>query len=453
MAVTMAEITKLRNLTSAGLMDCKKALAETDGDIEAAVEILRKKGQAVAAKREDRQASEGCVIARNDGSFAAILALNCETDFVAKNEKFMDFVTGVAKTIIAANPADVETLCASEFDGTGRTVTETLNDLVLAIGENMKIRRFEVMDGVVSTYVHGGGSVGVMIGFDVADDAKAADPAFDEMGKNVAMQIAAMNPAYLDEASVPAEVIEHEQGILAAQMKEDPKMASKPEAVLAKIAAGKMGKYYKENCLVEQEFVRSDLFQGAVKGYIDDVAKKLGTEIKANGFIRMTRGEGIEKRQENFAEEIAKQISRAININVGKEIDEALAKGSANLANAALTKEVQFMKDAAHDLRNYGKYHINMPVWGLRPKIWILAMVAFIGISVASLHFNRRQYLNNTRLEKVEWLYRNYRSIMSEEYMNDYILPREKIMFGNNTHKQDSLRNVIIKQEQAQISE
>ncbi len=193
--------------------------------------------------------------------------------------------------------------------GTGRTVTETLNDLILAIGENMKIRRFEVMDGVVSTYVHGGGSVGVMIGFDVADDAKAADPAFDEMGKNVAMQIAAMNPAYLDEASVPAEVIEHEQGILAAQMKEDPKMASKPEAVLAKIAAGKMGKYYKENCLVEQEFVRSDLFQGAVKGYIDDVAKKLGTEIKANGFIRMTIGEGIEKRQENFAEEIAKQIN------------------------------------------------------------------------------------------------------------------------------------------------
>ncbi len=193
--------------------------------------------------------------------------------------------------------------------GTGRTVTETLNDLILAIGENMKIRRFEVMDGVVSTYVHGGGSVGVMIGFDVADDAKAADPAFDEMGKNVAMQIAAMNPAYLDEASVPAEVIEHEQGILAAQMKEDPKMASKPEAVLAKIAAGKMGKYYKENCLVEQEFVRSDLFQGAVKGYIDDVAKKLGTEIKANGFIRMTRGEGIEKRQENFAEEISKQIN------------------------------------------------------------------------------------------------------------------------------------------------
>lgn len=153
------------------------------------------------------------------------------------------------------------------------------------------------------------------------------------------------------------------------------------------------------------------------------------------------------------AGEIANQISPAINMKVGKEIDEALAKGSANLANTALTKEVQFLKEAAHDLRNYGKYHINMPVWGLRPKVWILAMVAFMVISVVSLHFNRRQYLNNTRLEKVEWLYRNYRSIMSEEYMNDYILPREKIMFGDNTHKQDSLRNVIIKQEQVQISE
>ena len=221
----------------------------------------------------------------------------------------MDFVTGVAKTILAVDPADVEALCAAEFDGTGRTVTETLNDLVLAIGENMKVRRFERMDGVVSTYIHGGGSVGVMIGFDVADESKAATAEFEAMGKNVAMQIAAMNPSYLDEASVPAEVVEHEQGILAAQMKEDPKMASKPEAVLAKIAAGKMGKYYKENCLVEQEFVRGDLFQGSVKGYIDSVAKELGTEIKATGFIRMMKGDGLEKREENFAEEIAKQIN------------------------------------------------------------------------------------------------------------------------------------------------
>ena len=153
------------------------------------------------------------------------------------------------------------------------------------------------------------------------------------------------------------------------------------------------------------------------------------------------------------AGEIANQISPAINIKVDKKIDEALAKGSVNLANAALTKEVQFLKNAADDLRNYGKYHINMPVWGLRPKVWILTMVAFMAISVVSLHFNRRQYLNNTRLEKVEWLYRNYRSIMSEEYMNNYIRPHEKIMFGDNTHQQDSLKSVIAKQEQAQISE
>ena len=221
----------------------------------------------------------------------------------------MSFVEGVAKTILATNPADVEVLKEEKFDGTDRTVTETLNDLVLSIGENMKVRRFERMDGVVSTYIHGGGSVGVMVGFDVADESKASAPEFDAMGKNVAMQIAAMSPAYLDEASVPAEVVEHEKSILAAQMKEDPKMASKPEAVLAKIAAGKMGKYYKENCLVDQEFVRSDLFQGSVKGYVDSVAKELGTEIKLNGFIRMMKGDGLEKREENFAEEIAKQIN------------------------------------------------------------------------------------------------------------------------------------------------
>ena len=209
----------------------------------------------------------------------------------------------------AAFTAAAEELAAAEYMGTGRTVTETLNDLILAIGENMKIRRFETMDGVVSTYVHAGGSVGVMVGFDVADEAKASTAEFKEMGKNVAMQVAAMSPAYLDEASVPQEVIDHEKGILASQMKEDPKMASKPEAVLAKIAEGKMGKYYKENCLVDQEFVRSDLFDGSVKGYVDSVAKALGTEIKINGFIRMTRGEGLEKRQENFAEEIAKQIN------------------------------------------------------------------------------------------------------------------------------------------------
>ncbi|MGN1420902.1 MAG: translation elongation factor Ts [Eubacterium sp.] len=311
MAFTAQDVKALREKTGVGMMECKKALVESDGDMDKAIDYLRERGLAAAQKKASRIAAEGVVLPYYDAQAkkGVVVEVNSETDFVAKNEKFMDFVTGVAKTIIATNPADVETLCATEFNGTGRTVTETLNDLVLSIGENMKVRRFEVMDGIVSTYIHGGGAVGVMIGFDVADESKAATEEFDAMGKNVAMQIAAMNPSYLDEASVPAEVVEHEKGILAAQMKEDPKMASKPEAVLAKIAAGKMGKYYKENCLVEQEFVRGDIFQGSVKGYIDSVAKALGTEIKATGFIRMMKGDGLEKREENFAEEIAKQIN------------------------------------------------------------------------------------------------------------------------------------------------
>ena len=311
MAFTAQDVKALREKTGVGMMECKKALVEADGDMDKAVDFLRERGLAAAAKKATRIAAEGVVLPYYDAEAkkGVVVEVNSETDFVAKNEKFMSFVEGVAKTILATNPADVEALKEEKFDGTDRTVTETLNDLVLSIGENMKVRRFERMDGIVSTYIHGGGSVGVMVGFDVADESKAATAEFDAMGKNVAMQIAAMSPAYLNEASVPAEVVEHEKTILAAQMKEDPKMASKPEAVLAKIAAGKMGKYYNENCLVDQEFVRSDLFQGDVKGYVASVAKELGTEIKLNGFIRMMKGDGLEKREENFAEEIAKQIN------------------------------------------------------------------------------------------------------------------------------------------------
>lgn len=311
MAFTAKDVKALREKTGVGMMECKKALVEADGDMDKAIDFLRERGLAAAQKKATRIAAEGVVLPYYDKSTkkGVVLEVNSETDFVAKNEKFMGFVEGVAKTILANDSDDVEVLKETKFDGTDRTVTETLNDLVLAIGENMKVRRFEKMEGIVSTYIHAGGSVGVMVGFDVADEAKADTAEFEAMGKNVAMQIAAMSPDYLDEASVPAEVIEHEQGILAAQMKEDPKMASKPEAVLAKIAAGKMGKYYKENCLVEQEFVRSDIFQGSVKGYVESVAKALGTEIKVNGFVRMMKGDGLEKREENFAEEIAKQIN------------------------------------------------------------------------------------------------------------------------------------------------
>lgn len=309
--ITAKDVKELREKTGVGMMECKKALVEADGDMDKAIDFLRERGLAAAQKKASRIAAEGVVYPYYDSAAkkGVVVEVNSETDFVAKNEKFMNFVEGVAKTVLATGAADVETLCNEKFDGTDRTVTETLNDLVLSIGENMKVRRFETMDGVVATYIHAGGAVGVMVGFDVSDEAKADDAEFVAMGKNVAMQIAAMSPAYLDQASVPADVVEHEKGILAAQMKEDPKMASKPEAVLVKIAEGKMGKYYKENCLVEQEFVRSDLFQGSVKGYVDSVAKALGCDIKINGFIRMMKGEGLEKREENFAEEIAKQIN------------------------------------------------------------------------------------------------------------------------------------------------
>lgn len=311
MTFTAQDVKALREKTGVGMMECKKALTEANGDMDKAVDYLRERGLAAAQKKATRIAAEGVVLSYADDAAkkGVVIEVNSETDFVAKNEKFVNFVTDCAKTIIETGVSTVEELNAAEYIGTGRTVTETLNDLILAIGENMKIRRFEVMEGNLATYVHAGGSVGVMVSFDVADEAKVATAEFKEMGKNVAMQIAAMSPAYLDEAAVPAEVIEHEKSILASQMKEDPKMASKPDAVLAKIAAGKMGKYYKENCLVDQEFVRSDLFQGDVKGYVNSVAKELGTEIKINGFIRMTRGEGLEKREENFAEEIAKQIN------------------------------------------------------------------------------------------------------------------------------------------------
>ena len=311
MTFTAQDVKALREKTGVGMMECKKALTEANGDMDKAVDYLRERGLAAAQKKATRIAAEGVVLSYADDAAkkGVVIEVNSETDFVAKNEKFVNFVTDCAKTIIKTGVSTVEELNAAEYMGTGRTVTETLNDLILAIGENMKIRRFEVMEGNLATYVHAGGSVGVMVSFDVADEAKVAMAEFKEMGKNVAMQIAAMSPAYLDEAAVPAEVIEHEKSILASQMKEDPKMASKPDAVLAKIAAGKMGKYYKENCLVDQEFVRSDLFQGDVKAYVNSVAKELGTEIKINGFIRMTRGEGLEKREVNFAEEIAKQIN------------------------------------------------------------------------------------------------------------------------------------------------
>lgn len=307
MAFTAKDVQLLREKTGVGMMDCKKALVETDGDIDKAVDVLREKGLASAAKKASRVAAEGVVAAYSDGKAGALVEINCETDFVAKGDKFVDLASKVVKTVVEQDPADVDALLKLTISGGSETVEEAVQEVFLALRENMKIRRFVRAAAPVATYIHMGGTVGVLVEFDT-DDATAAKPEFEAMGKNVAMQVAAMSPAYLDEASVPAEVLAKEKEILVAQMKEDPKMASKPEAVLKKIVDGKIGKYYTENCLLNQDFVRSDLFDGSVAGYVAKVAKELGADIKVKGFTRFAKGEGIEKKTENFAEEIANMV-------------------------------------------------------------------------------------------------------------------------------------------------
>jgi elongation factor Ts len=303
-AFTAKDVQALREKTGAGMMECKKALVEADGDMNKAIDVLRERGLAAATKKASRIAAEGVVLSYYDEAkkVGVLVEVNSETDFVAKNEKFKNLVLGVAKTIVSENPADVEALKASKFDGGDETVAEAFQEAVLSIGENMKIRRFERVEGVVATYIHAGGSVGVMVVFDT-DDATAAKEEFKLMGKDVAMQVAAMSPLYLDEASVPADVIEHEKEINLAQMKEDPKMAAKPAAVLDKIVVGKLGKYYKEVCLLDQEFVKDSEYD--VKGYVASVAKKLGADIKVKAFYRYAKGEGLQKREDDFAAEVA----------------------------------------------------------------------------------------------------------------------------------------------------
>ncbi len=302
MAFTAKDVQALREKTGCGMMDCKKALTECNGDMDAAVDFLREKGLASQAKKASRVAAEGTVCAISENGVGVVVELNAETDFVAGGDEFKDLALKVAKVIAAQNPADVDALLACKEGD--QTVEEMVQELFLKVRENIKIRRFVRYEGKVVTYVHAGGKIGVMVNFDGDVDAESAD--FITIGKNVAMQIAAMSPSYLDEASVPAEVIEKEKEILIAQMKEDPKMANKPEAVLGKIVDGKIGKYYKENCLVEQAFVMNgDITVGK---YIADTAKELGADIKLVSFVRMEKGEGIEKRVDDFAAEVASMI-------------------------------------------------------------------------------------------------------------------------------------------------
>ena len=304
MPFTAQDVKTLREMTECGMLDCKKALIETDGDMEKAVEFLREKDLASVAKKAGRIAAEGIVLAFTDEAKKASVAIevNSETDFVSKNEDFREFVKLAGQAVIDNNPADVEALLACVVDG--RTVNEHLQDRQLKIRENLKVRRFVRYEGDVATYVHGGGTIGVMVKFatDVADKE-----GFAEYGKDIAMQIAAANPTYICEHCVPAEVIDHEKEILMAQIDNDPKMASKPDAVKAKMVDGRIGKYYKENCLMNQEFVKDPDLD--IKGYTEKVAKELGGSIKIAEFVRLEKGEGIEKKQENFADEVAKQMA------------------------------------------------------------------------------------------------------------------------------------------------
>ena len=296
---SIAEIKDLMKATGVGMMDCKKALEEADGDTEKAVTILREKGLATQAKKSGRVAAEGIVTSVVEGNVGAVVEVNIETDFAANNDEFKAFVAAVAKTVIEKNPADVDALKATVISGGDKTVEETLQDLFIKIRENMVIRRFQRFEGTLVPYVHGGGSIGVMVKLDTD---LPADKVF-EVGKDCALQVAAMNPAYLDEASVPAAVLENEKTIIMAQMAEDPKMASKPEQVKAKIAEGKVGKYYSENCLLDQAFVKDDKM--TVKQYVANAAKALGGSIKVVDYVRFERGEGVEKKADNFAEEVA----------------------------------------------------------------------------------------------------------------------------------------------------
>lgn len=309
MNFTAKDVQALREKTGVGMMDCKKALQASDGDMDKAVDFLREKGLAAAMKKSARIAAEGAVLAYNDEEkkIGVVVEVNSETDFVAKNEVFQAFVLDIAKTIANENPADVDALLNVKLAGSDRTVQENLQDKVLAIGENIKIRRFVRHEGVVSTYVHMGGSVGVMVFFDT-DDATAANDAFKAMGKDVAMQIAAMSPLYLCRDEVPADVIEHEKSINLAQIKEDPKMANKPEKVIEGIINGKIAKFCKESCLLDQQFVKDGDIN--VAKFIDNTAKSIGASIKATGFVRYAKGEGLQKKEENYAEEIAKMTGK-----------------------------------------------------------------------------------------------------------------------------------------------
>ena len=305
MAFTATDVKNLREMTGVGMMDCKKALSATDGDMDKAVEWLREKGMAASVKKAGRVAAEGMAYAAVIGGVGVVVEVNAETDFVGKNEKFVDFVKGVAATAAKENPADLDALMECKYNGTELTVTQQQQEMVLVIGENIKVRRFaRFAEGVSVPYVHAGGKIGVLVNLETGLSAEQVA----ELGKNIAMQIAALNPRFWDKSQVTQDVLDEEKKVMLAQMENDPKMAGKPEQVREKIVMGKLNKFYAENCLLQQDSVRADVFEGSVEAYIAHVAKELGGEIKFKDAVRFEKGEGIEKKQENFADEIASLV-------------------------------------------------------------------------------------------------------------------------------------------------
>ena len=302
MAFTAKDVKTLREMTGVGMMDCKKALTESDGDMDKAVEYLREKGLAAAQKKAGRIAAEGMAYAGVIDGIGVAVEVNAETDFVGKNEKFVDFVKGVAATVAKNDPADMDALMNCKYMDTDLTVTQQQQEMVLVIGENIQVRRFErFADGVNVPYIHAGGKIGVLVNLTVEGDIDAT-----EIGKDVAMQIAALNPRFWDKSLVTQDVLDEEKKIMLAQMDNDPKMANKPAQVKEKIVVGKLNKFYSENCLLQQEFVKDS--DKTVEQYINSAAKALGGKVTFNKAVRFEKGEGIEKRQDNFAEEIASMV-------------------------------------------------------------------------------------------------------------------------------------------------
>ena len=304
MAISAKDVADLRAKTGVGMMDCKKALEETNGNFDEAIKLLREKGLAVAAKKATRIAAEGVVdILYDETSNTSVMAeVNSETDFVAKNESFQAFVKGCLKVILKEKPADVAELLTKPF-GNGITVDEALKEQILQIKENLSIRRFVIVEGVVSTYVHNKGAIGVIVKVD-ADEKALADSGFNEFKKNLALQIASMSPVYVSRDDVPMSVIEEEREIVSTQIKNDEANAKKPASVIEKMVEGKIRKYYEDNCLLEQGYVKEDKL--SVGGYVENYKKQVGADVKVAVFYRFEKGEGIQKREDNFAEEIAK---------------------------------------------------------------------------------------------------------------------------------------------------